>query len=259
MPSTPLPGIAPSRRAIIVLTSFLGATLATVPAQGVTLLAHESPPYSFTEKGSVQGSATEMVRDMASRAGVPLTVEVMPWDKAYVRTQAQKDVCLLATARLENRERLFLWVGPIATNPWAVYGKSDFAVPIRTVKELAPYTIGTVLRDTKNEFLRENGVNDLRAARDDAQNPPRLLLPRENPEHIDLWITGLHAGREAARVAKVTNLKIVFIANEEPLYLACNPQTDRKIVKALSDALEGMKADGAFNRITAEYEKRFPR
>jgi polar amino acid transport system substrate-binding protein len=259
MPATTLSRTIAARRPIIVLAAIGVAALVAVPAQGVTLVADESPPFSFTERGRVQGSAVETVRDMASRAGVPATIETMPWDKAYVRAQGQRDVCLLATARLENRERLFLWVGPIATNTWAVYGKSDFALPIRTVKELAPYRIGTVLRDAKNDFLRENGVNDLRAAREDVQNPSRLLLPRESPEHIDLWLTDLYAGREAAKAAKVTDLKVVFVANEEPLYLACNPQTDRKIVKALSDALEGMKADGAFNRITAEYEKRFPR
>lgn len=259
MPAALLSLTTASRGAIIVLAAIVAATFAAVPAQAVMLLTVESPPFSFTEMGKLQGSAAEIVQAMASRAGVPVTVQVLPWDKAYVRTQGQKDVCLFPTARLENRERLFLWIGPIATNPWAVYGKSDFALPIRSVKDLAPYTIGTALRDAKNEFLRENGVNELRAAREDAENPPRLLLPHGHPEHIDLWITGLYAGRDAARTAKVTNLKVVFVANDEPLYLACNPQTDRKIVKALSDALEGMKADGAFNRITTGYEKRFPR
>jgi len=246
-------------RTRVVLTAIVAAALAAAPAHALTLLTEENPPFNFTEKGKLQGSAAEIVQDMATRAGVPVKVEVLPWDKAYVRAQGQKDVCLYATARLENRERLFLWVGPIATNPWAVYGKGDFALPIRSVKDLAPHKIGTVLRDVKNDFLRENAVNELRAAREDAQNPPRLLLPRDHPEHIDLWITGLYAGRDTAKTAKVTDIKLVFIANEEPLYLACNPQTDRKIVKALSDALDGMKADGALNRITAEYEKRFPR
>jgi polar amino acid transport system substrate-binding protein len=95
--------------------------------------------------------------------------------------------------------------------------------------------------------------------RDDAQNPPRLLLPRDNPEHIDLWITGLYSGREAARKANVTDLKVVLVANEQPLFLACNPQTDRKLVTKLAEALDSMKADGAFKQITAEYEKRYPR
>jgi len=251
--------MAMKNRTLAVLTAIVAAALAAAPAQALTLLTEENPPFNFTEKGKLQGFVAEIVQDMATRAGIPVSVEVLPWDKAYVRAQGQKDVCLFATARLENRERLFLWVGPIATNQWAVYGKGDFALPIRSVKDLAPHRIGTVLRDAKNEFLRENAVNDLHAVREDVQNPPRLLLPHDNPEHIDLWITDLYAGRDAAKAAKVTNIKLVFIANEQPLYLACSPQTDGKIVKALAGALESMKADGALNRITAEYEKRFPR
>ena len=251
--------IASQNQASIVLTAIVAAAVAVAPAQAVTFLTEEDPPFSFTEKGKLRGSAAAIAQDMATRAGVPAKVEVLPWDKAYVRTQGHKDVCLFPTARLENRERLFLWVGPIALNPWAVYGKGDFALPIRSVKDLAPYKIGTVLRDAKNEFLRENAVNELRAAREDVENPPRLLLPHDHPQHIDLWITGLYAGRNAAKAAKVADIKLVFIANEEPLYVACNPQTDRKVVTALADALAGMNADGTVNRITAEYEKRFPR
>jgi polar amino acid transport system substrate-binding protein len=246
-------------RTLAVLMAIVAAALAAAPAQALTLFTEENPPFNFTEKGKLQGFVAEIVQGMATRAGIPVNVEVLSWDRAYVRAQGQKDACLFATARLENRERLFLWVGPIATNPWAVYGKGDFALPIRSVKDLAPSKIGTVLRDAKNEFLRENAVNELRAVREDVQNPPRLLLPHDHPEHIDLWVTDLYAGRDAAKAAKVTNIKLVFIANEQPLYLACSPQTDRKIVKALADALESMKADGALNRITAEYEKRFPR
>jgi polar amino acid transport system substrate-binding protein len=259
MPAPSLTLAPRARRALVLLPAIGAAAIAAVPAAALMLLTEENPPFNFTDKGKLQGSAAEIVRDMAARAGVSATFEVLPWDKAYVRAQGQKDACLFATARLENRERLFMWVGPIATSPWAVYGKSDFGLPIRSVKDLAPYKIGTVLRDAKNEFLRENAVNDLRAVRADVQNPPRLLLPREHPDHIDLWITDLHAGREAARAANVTGIKVVFIANEQPLYLACNPQTDRKIVKALADALEGMRGDGALTRINAEYDKRFPR
>jgi polar amino acid transport system substrate-binding protein len=250
---------ASAQRVLAVLAVLAAAAIAAMPAAALILLTDENPPFSFTDKGKVQGSAADVVRAMTARAGVSATFEVLPWEKAYVRAQGQKDVCLFATARLENRERLFLWVGPVATSPWAVYGKSDFALPIRSVKDLAPYRIGTVQRDAKNDFLRENAVNDLRAVRADAQNPPRLLLPHDHPDRIDLWITDLYAGREVARTANVTGIKVVFIANEQPLYLACNPQTDRKVVKALADALDGMKADGGLGRIHADYDKRYPR
>lgn len=247
----------------IPLTAFLAAlatcTLAVTPATALTLLTEENPPFNFTDKGKLTGSSAEIVLDMAARAGVPVKTEVLPWDKAYVRAQGERETCLFSTARYENREKLFLWVGPIGANPWALYGKGDFGLPIRSVKDLAPYRIGTVVRDPKSDFLRENGVVEVRAARSDAQNPPRLLLPREHPDHIDLWFTDLYTGRDVAKAEKVTDIKLVFVANEQPLYLACNPQLDRRVVKALADALDAMKADGAFKRVIADYEKRFPR
>jgi len=246
-------------RSMLVRTMLVAGALAAAPAAALTLLTEENPPFNYTEKGKLIGAATEIVLDMATRASVPVKTDVVPWDRAYVRAQGERDTCLFSTARLENRERLFLWLGPIATNVWAVYGKSDFAPTIRTVKDLSLYRIGTVLRDPKNDFLRDNAVTDLRPVRDDGLNPPRLFLPHDDPDHIDLWITGLYSGRDTAKAARVPQLKLVFVANEEPMFLACSPQTDRKIVKALADALESMKADGSSKRITADYEKRFAR
>ena len=237
----------------------VAGVLAAAPAVALTLLTEENPPFNYVEKGKLVGAATEIVLDMAMRAALPVKTDVLPWDKAYVRAQGERDTCLFSTARLENRERLFLWVGPIATNVWAVYGKGDFAPAIRTVNDLSLYRIGTVLRDPKNDYLRENAVTDLRPVRDDGLNPPRLFLPRDDPDHIDLWITGLYSGRDIAKAARMPELKLVFVASEQPMFLACNPQTDRKIVKALADALESMKADGSFKRITADYEKRYAR
>ena len=228
------------------------------PVLALQMVTEEYAPFNYTEKGKLEGSATDVVRDMASRARVAAKFDVLPGDKAFVRAQADRDTCVFATPRLENRERLFVWIGPIATNLWAVYGRGDFAPSIRTVKDLSPYRIGTVARDPKAEFLRENGVTDVRAFRDDTLNPPRLFLARDNPDRIDLWITDLYSGRAIAKAAKVTDIKLVFIAAEQPLFLACSPQTDPNIVKALAEALDTMKADGSFKRITTEYERRFP-
>jgi polar amino acid transport system substrate-binding protein len=243
----------PVRALLVALFVAAPASAATL-----TLLTDENPPFSYTENGKFAGSAADVVREMATRAGVPVKFEVIAENKAIVRAQADRDTCFFATPRLENRERLFAWVGPIATNLWAVFGRSDFTPSIRTLKDLAPYRIGTVTRDPKGDFLREAGVPDVRAYNDNAQNPQRLFLPRDNPNRIDLWITDLYSGRALAKAEKVTDIKLVFIAAEEPLFLACSPQTGRDSVKALAAALEAMKTDGTFKRITAEYEKRFP-
>jgi len=250
---------SPLRRGCIaILSAILVGVAAPAAAAALALLTDENPPFSFTDKGKLEGSAADVVREMATRAGVPAKFESLAGNKAFVRAQADRDTCVFATPRLENRERLFSWIGPIATNLWAVYGKGDFAPTIRTLKDLAPYRIGAVSRDPKVDFLRDNGLPDVRVFRDDTQNPQRLFLARDNPDHIDLWITDLYAGRAAAKAAKGADVKLVFIAFEEPLFLACSPRTDPGIVKALTDALDAMKADGSFKRITVEYERRFP-
>lgn len=240
-----------------IALGLIGLVAGAASAVTLSFLTEENPPFNYSENGKVVGSVTEIVRQISTRAGHPAVIEIMPWDDAFVRAQAERNTCVFATARLEHRERLFLWVGPLATNYWALFGKGDFAVPIRAIKDLAPYRIGAVNRDAKGEFLRENAITNLRLVRDDRENPPRLLLPSDNPDHIDLWISSLYAGRSVAKAAKVADVKLVFLAREEPLYLACNPQTDRAVVKALTDALEKLRADGSLARINAQYEKKF--
>jgi polar amino acid transport system substrate-binding protein len=246
----------PYLRLVLALIGIV-AGAGAASAVSLSFLTEENPPFNYTENGRIVGSATEIVQLISTRAGHPAAIEIMPWDDAFVRAQAQKNTCIFATARLENRERLFLWVGPLATNYWALFGKGDFAVPIRALKDLAPYRIGAVNRDAKGEFLRENAITNLKLVRDDRENPAKLLLPADNPDHIDLWISSLYAGRSIAKAAKAGDVKLVFLAKEESLYLACNPQTDRAVVKALSDALETLRTDGSLARINAQYEKKF--
>lgn len=89
----------------LFLAALLGV-LASPSVQSVTLLTEENPP-NYTETGKLTGIATEIVLETVRWSGLPMKIEVLPWDDAYQRAQAQRDTCLLATARLENRERLF--------------------------------------------------------------------------------------------------------------------------------------------------------
>ena len=83
-------------------------------AQLITFLTEESPPFNFSQGGKPAGLATDVVNEMIKRAGISPRFEILAWDPAYRRAQADKDTCLYSTARIENRERLFGWIGPIA-------------------------------------------------------------------------------------------------------------------------------------------------
>ncbi len=249
--------IALHRLRCLAAASALAALCGPIPAHALTLLTEENPPFNYTENGKLTGLVTELVVEAANRAKVAYTIEVLPWNRAYIRAQSEKDTCLFATARLDNREKLFSWVGPFANNLWAVYGRGDFTGKVRLLSDLKPYRIGGVVYDAKVEYLKENGIMNIKQVHTDQMIPPLLFLPADDENRIDLWVTGYYGERDVARAAKVTDIKLVFIVREIPLYLACSPQTSPAVVKALSEAVAKLQAEGVVARLAATYEKKF--
>jgi len=177
----------------------------------------------------------------------------MPWEKAYIAVQVDKETCLYSTARLENRERLFFWIGPIATNKWVLISKSDFAGTVKKVEDARRYRVGVVAKDAKIEFLMGKGVTDLREVSDDSLNPPRLVLNRDDPNRIDLWATSAYGARRTAARANVKDINLVLPLRDVPLYLACGRNTSPQTVQALGRAFEQVNKDGTLKRITARH------
>jgi len=232
----------------------LVCTLAAAPAgHALTLLTEENPPFNYTEAGKVVGLSTEIVAELGKRSGIALEIKSLPWEKAYVATQAEKETCLYSTARLDNRERLFFWIGPIARDRWVLIGKRDFAGTVKAVEDAKRYRVGVVAKDAKIEFLMGKGVTDLREVSDDAMNPARLVLGRDDPSRIDLWATSAYGARRTADRAKVKDLKVVLRLHDVPLYLACGRNTSPQTVQALRAAFERAGKDGTLKRITDRY------
>jgi len=242
------------RFATNAVLSLLGLALAASATQALTLVTEENPPFNYTEQGKVVGMSTEIVVELGKISGIPLQIQPGPWEKAYLAAQRDKETCIYSTARLENRERLFSWIGPIATNQWVLIGKSDFAGSVRVVEDARKYRVGVVARDAKIEFLMGKGVTDLREVSEDGLNPPRLVLNRDDPNRIDLWATSAYGARQTAARAKVKDLRLVLNLSKVPLYLACGRNTSPQTVQALQQAFERADKDGTLKRISGRYD-----
>ena len=72
-------------------------------------------------------------------------------------------------------------------------------------------------------------------------------------------MSGLYTYRKVAEKAKVTGIKTVYIAGDQPLYLACSPRTGNEVLKRMQAAYQSMRDDGAWARIVTEGEKRYGR
>ena len=111
-------------------------------------------------------------------------------------------------------------------------------------------------RDAKTEFLKQEGVTNIIEVEDDKLNPGKLTLNRKEAQKIDLWITSVANAKQVAARAKVADIKLVYAVREAESFLACSPRTSAATLKALVDALEGMKKDGAYAKIIKAYESR---
>jgi len=226
-------------------------------AQSLTFLTEENPPFNFAQAGKPAGISTDVVNEMIKRAGVQPRFEILAWDGAYRRAQADKDTCLYSTARLSNRENLFQWVGPIATNKWVLVAPDDFAGTIKSDADARKYKIGAVKTDAKAEFLRSKAITNIFEFDKEVQIPPQLFLKKDDPARIDLWVSGLYAYKTVAKQAKVGGVKSVYVAGQQNLYLACSPRTTGDAFKRLIAAEQSMRKDGSLAKLIAEGEKRF--
>ena len=241
-------------RLTIVLALVVAASVA--PAHALTLITEENPPLNYTEGDRVTGYATDVVREMGKRARIPLKFAVMPWAKGYVAAQAGRDNCLYSTARLENRENLFQWVGPIAFNRWGVYGRADFAGAIRSLDDLKPHRIGAVTFDAKADYLKSKSIVNLLLVDEDRENPPRLFLPKTDANYIDLWVTSLFGAKQTAG-AKLKDIQLVYTIRDVPSWLACSPYVPGEVIGKLGGALKSMDKDGTLQKIANRYDGKF--
>jgi polar amino acid transport system substrate-binding protein len=244
-----------------VLSCIAAAALALGLTQGawaLQLVTEENPPLNYGENGQVTGSATEIVREMGKRAGVPMTISLQQWDRAYQAAQTQRETCVYSTVRLPDREGAFKWVGPVGITRWGLFALQGFAQPIESLKDAGKYRIGAVTYDAKGRYLKEKGLTNVVETENDAQNPAKLTLNPKEPGKTDLWIANLHQARRLAEKAQVRDIKLVYVVADFESYLACNPSVPAETLDKLSKALEGIKKDGSYQRIVETYEAKFP-
>ena len=188
----------------------------------------------------------------------PTSRSQAPTADSLARDGRRREPHFASGRRLENRERLFKWVGQLATNYWGLFAKSGFNDPVKTLADARPYRIGGVTNDAKVMWLQDNAVTNIVTVNEDKLVPPMLTLDRKKLNAVDLWVTGIYAEKIIAKAAGVTDIKLVLkLPKEERLWLTCGPSVGSDTVKALADALAAMNKDGTYKKIFDAYEKRF--
>ncbi len=229
-----------------------GTPVVAATDAGLRIITEDSPPFNFAgADGKAAGEATDVVNGILARLNQTAAIKVLPWTEGYALALAGPRVALYSTARTGERENLFKWVGPVASNDFTFYEKNGTGLYINSLEAAKKAgRIGVVKDDVRYQFLQENRFTNITTCGSDAGCLLDLMAGR-----TDLWLGSSMNAADIARSNGIdpSAITALYEVRTIPLYLAFSPDTPDPVITRWQDALDTMKRDGTFDAIQEKY------
>ena len=218
-------------------------------SEPLEVLTEDYPPFNMMAEGNkISGLSTEIVEELFKRAGVQYSLKSLPWKRAYEQTLNSPNTALYSTTRTPEREALFKWVGPLVSNNWVFFAKSDSTLKVTSLDDAKQYSVGGYYGDAVAEYLAAQGFTKLQLAPNDRSNAKKLDAGR-----IQLWATGEYLGPYLAALEKAAPPKVIYTFRETQMSLAFNKNAPDELIKKLNDTLEVMRKEGVIDALNSKY------
>ena len=230
---------------------------AAFASERLYIFTENYPPYNASESGKgfahneedITGICTDMVKAILDRVDYDYVMKMRDWSYAYDWVQGRENHGLFCTARTDQREDQFQWVGPLASIKWTLFAAPASDITLDSLEDARDLRIAGYKGDVMSEYLVDQGFNVVMGVSGDV-NARRLALGQ-----ADLWVTdGLVGPLVAEEEHGITGLKPVLVFRETPMYLAFSTNTDAAIVEDFQQALDAARKAGEIEDIVARYE-----
>lgn len=245
------------RRDCLALPALLGAQLAATAADNAPLLGitENLPPLNYLDENGAQGFSVELLRLMAAAAGLPLELQVLPWQRATQLAESQPRGVLFSLTRTPERESQFQWVGPIAERRILLYKLASRAdLTLSQLGELGDARIGVVRDSAADQQLQALGLRpglQLEQGLDDATNLRKLLAGRM--EYIALLDWAAAWNLRQLQLPYGTLRPVLTQDASRSYYYGLRPDADPSLVRRLQAALDQLRRDGRHDRLRQRY------
>ena len=215
------------------------------------MLTEEYPPVTFMKDGKVTGFVTDVVREIIARQDIPDRIRLTSWDEAYKTALSNPNVVLFSAERTEKREKLFQWVGPVGKNSAIFYAKKGSGVKINSLEEAKKIAaIATTTDWFTEQDLKSKGFTNLVSSPLPVTNV-KQLMNGEVQVSIFTDITIPEIVKNAGY--SMDDLEPVFTVSNTFFYIAVSLGTPADLVRKWQSVLDGLKADGTFEKIYRRY------
>jgi polar amino acid transport system substrate-binding protein len=241
-----------SLRIKFTISIFLILLLPTVVgAQELRIISENNPPFNFINHGTLAGSSMEIVQEMLRRMNRTDTIQVLTWARGYNLAVSRPNVVLFSTARTNERENLFHWVGPLYLVRFGFYAKKGSQLQLTNLEDAKKVgAIATYKNDVREQLLRSRGFTNLDSSKSPVSNLKKLMSGR-----VDLWLfSNLGVKRIARQIGvDLDELELVLPFKDYYAYIAISKGTSRDVVNRWREVLDELKQEGTFEKISQKW------
>ena len=235
----------------------LAALLATGPAQGAevdggdggVVVAMTAIAGQSMDDADDPGTALEITREGARRAGIALTERFLPWTRALKMIEGSRRAIIVPFSRTPPRERHFTWIAELYDLQFGFVSRGTAVDDMAAARKLG--RIGVWRSSSmQDELMRQGFKNVVPVSDDDALE--RMLINGR----IDAWYGSLNEAAYKFRgVDEIDRAGLKFGApiHRQPVWIAARADFPPALARRLSQAVESMRRDGAIRHILARY------
>lgn len=149
------------RYALVIMFLFLAGGARSEPNATLILYTEEFPPYNYRDGENIVGINHDIVMAMCKLADIQCNVTLLPWSRAMRLAQTEVNAGIYSTARREDRELDWHWVGPLLSSVTCLYkAKTRNDIVINTREDLSKYVLGVSKSFAYPDTLVELGFNE---------------------------------------------------------------------------------------------------
>lgn len=226
----------------------MSSMLATCAQAELRLYTEEAAPLAFSDNGHVRGMSVEIVKELIARTeSQGAVLKIVPWTRGYYKAQREPNTAIFSTVRTPEREDQFQWVGPILVGTTSFYSLKSRNVAVNTLVEAqASGPLAVPKLWYTYDVLSQMGFHNLYGVTTAKNMVVMLKHGRVNliaTQDVTLKDELASGGLKPADVvAHVPFMHSIY-------YIAFSLQTDPAIVATWQQALDEMRADGAYATI----------
>lgn len=240
------------RCSLCLLLSMLAVAAHSVTRENdasLRFFTEEYAPFSFSEDGEVRGINTELLKLTTEHLELDVTFMVAPWGRAQLATQKDANTCFFSAARTAEREDIYQWVGPLTREQITLYSLTPDSPELTTLQDASDYRVGGQTNDAYSNWVEAQGVPV------DPVTEVGSNLEKLKWERIDLWLAGSIAGPYIAAQQGVDIYPQAASEEVFELWLACNPDFPRELIRQLNEKVARFTHDGTLEAIRNHYYK----